>query len=604
MNTRRPLIAQIYPPYLALAALAAFALSLYASQEMKAEHLSKIREQLEIHARAFQRVLEESARAGTPDAWETAAAQADVDRLCKGFGETLRSRITVILASGTVIGDSRELPPRMDNHGDRPEIRQALAGQVGVATRHSYTLDAEMMYVAIPVARHGRTLAVIRAATSVSGIQRVLRPMYGRIAAGGVAVALIIGAISFGLAYRISRPLQAMTAGASRFASGALQEPIVVSGSREICTVADALNRMAAQLHDRIEIITQQRNELEAILSSMVEAVIVLDAESRIIRCNQAAGRLFRFALDAAFMRDAHEVIRQIDVQRFVAATLNSATPVEAEIELNSGNEQFLRAHGTLLRVAENQPSGALLVFHNITRLKQLENMRRDFVANVSHELKTPITSITGFVETLRDGAINDPEHASRFLNIIAKNAARLHAIIADLLALSKIEQDEGSGSLPLRPGNLNDVLKTAITLCAPQAEEKRVTLSLDCPERLAVMMDADLIEQAVMNLLDNAIKYSEPGSPVAVRVTLDGDAVTIAVQDVGCGIAPEHLPRVFERFYRVDKARSRDLGGTGLGLAIVKHIVNAHHGSVSAQSALGKGSAFRISLPAPPVAA
>jgi two-component system, OmpR family, phosphate regulon sensor histidine kinase PhoR len=262
-----------------------------------------------------------------------------------------------------------------------------------------------------------------------------------------------------------------------------------------------------------------------------------------------------------------------------------------------------LRIRGTALRDGHGQGVGAVIVLNDVTRYRHLENLRRDFVANVSHELKTPIASIKGFVETLLDGALQSPDDAQRFLKIIASHAERLNNIIEDLLSLSKIEQSEEAANLPLVEVPLRPVLEAALRGCEPQASARKVSLELRCEEILA-HVNPPLMEQAIINLIDNAIKYSEPGGQVVVEAQQNASEVIVAVQDRGCGIATEHLPRLFERFYRVDRARSRKLGGTGLGLAIVKHIVQAHQGRVTVESTPGEGSTFSIHLPLGVVAA
>jgi two-component system phosphate regulon sensor histidine kinase PhoR len=257
-----------------------------------------------------------------------------------------------------------------------------------------------------------------------------------------------------------------------------------------------------------------------------------------------------------------------------------------------------MQAHGSALHDLEGRPIGAVIVLNDVTDFRKLEHIRRDFVANVSHELKTPVTSIKGFVETLLDGAMQDPVDSDRFLRIIAKQADRLHAIIEDLLALSKIEQAEETEDLTLEPTPLRGVLENAIATCQVAAHDRHIVVKLDCQAALAARINPLLLEQAVVNLLDNAIKYSEPEHEVCVTGAAHDGEVTISVADHGCGIADEHASRIFERFYRVDRARSRKLGGTGLGLAIVKHIVQAHRGHVSVSSTLGVGSTFTIHLP------
>lgn len=585
----RKLIWQIYPSYLLIIMAALAAAALYISSATEKFYLHETQQRLEAHVKLFQSMLQEPF---SPE------QQERVNALCQTFGSTLGSRMTVILTSGQVIGDSMEDPAKMDNHGDRPEIQAALTDTIGISSRYSYTIKRQMMYVALPLKNNGQIAGIVRAALPVLTIQRALSLLDEKIVLAGVVIAVLAALVSFGVAYWINLPLQDIRKGAEQFASGHLQYRIYPAGSQEFMLLAEAMNQMATQLHDRVEKITQQRNELETMLASMVEAVIVVDQEERIVRCNQAAGKLFGFEVAAVKNRSIQEVIRNIEIQRFLKTTLNSQKPVEESIEIDFDGEQYLRAYGTLLKNGDPRIQGALLVFHDITRLKQLENMRREFVANVSHELKTPITSIKGFIETLQTGAISDLKAAPRFLEIIARNANRLETIINDLLSLSKIEQGEDSGQIALTQNNIIDVLRAAITACAPKAAEKEIAITLDAPETLYGNVNADLLEQAVANLLDNALKYSGPHSTVHVEGKRQNAQILISVKDTGCGIPEEHLPRLFERFYRVDKARSRNLGGTGLGLAIVKHIVQAHQGTVTVESTVGKGSVFTISLP------
>jgi two-component system phosphate regulon sensor histidine kinase PhoR len=361
------------------------------------------------------------------------------------------------------------------------------------------------------------------------------------------------------------------------------------------------MNQMAAHLDDRIRTVLRQRNEQEAVLASMVEGVLAVDLEERILRLNRAAGRLLGVRPEQAEGRRIQEVVRKADLQRFVARALANREPVEGDIVLRDAEEgeRFLQAHGTVLRGAQGQEIGALIVLNDVTRLRRLETLRRDFVANVSHELKTPITAIKGFVETLLDGAVADPDDAQRFLQIITRQADRLNAIIDDLLDLSRIEQEAEKGGIPLARGALRPVLEAAVQACSMSAREKPLQIVLHCSGELAAQINAPLLEQAIVNLLTNAIKYSEPAGRVVVDAAQFGDKVMVKVQDWGCGISPEHLPRLFERFYRVDKARSRKQGGTGLGLAIVKHIVQSHGGEVVVHSTPGQGSTFTLILPA-----
>jgi two-component system phosphate regulon sensor histidine kinase PhoR len=356
---------------------------------------------------------------------------------------------------------------------------------------------------------------------------------------------------------------------------------------------------MAVELHERIDTIMRQRNELEAVLSSMSEGVIAVDTEEHVISMNQAAGQMFRCDSSEVQGRSIQEVVRNTALHRFVTDALSSQGSVEKDIVLYSDGERILNSHGTILRDSDGNRGGALIVLNDVTHLRRLESMRRDFVANVSHEIKTPITAIKGFVETLRDGAMKNPEDAERFLGIVEKHAERLDALIEDLLSLSRIEKEAEADEIILHEGHIRDLLQAAIQLCEAKAAPKNIRIELSCDEDLKANIDAPLLEQAVVNLLDNAIKYSEEGSTVWVESARADGEIIISIRDQGRGIAKEHLPRLFERFYRVDKARSRELGGTGLGLAIVKHITRAHGGHVDVKSLPGRGSTFTLRLPA-----
>lgn len=363
-------------------------------------------------------------------------------------------------------------------------------------------------------------------------------------------------------------------------------------------TLAVTFNRLAARLAERWQDLERQRNEQEDVFASMVEGVIALDAEQRVINLNPAAARLLGVSLDKAMNRPLAELARNADLQKLAADAAAASQPVEGDITLFNGKDRHLQVHATRLRDAGGQGLGALLVLHDVTRLRRLENVRRDFVANVSHELKTPITSIKGFVETLQDGAIRNEDEARRFLEILARQADRLNAIIEDLLQLSRIEEEADQQVIRIEEQDIRPILDSAIECCRYKADAKRMLIELDDESGLRGRCNAPLLEQAVINLLDNAIKYSPPESPVRVEAGREGAETVIRVRDRGPGIPAEHLPRLFERFYRVDKARSRQLGGTGLGLAIVKHIAQAHGGHVHVESAPGQGSVFSLRIP------
>jgi two-component system phosphate regulon sensor histidine kinase PhoR len=589
MRTKR-LLWQIYPSFLLIILGALLAVTWYFSSSLRDFYLKQTASGLEARAR-----LVELQVAGHLVPQDAEYLQA----LCRKFGKKTATRVTILLPGGKVLGDSLADPAEMENHAYRPEIMAALESRLGTATRYSHTLQRNMMYVAIPVVEEQKTTGIVRTAMPVTAVEEALKAIYSKVVLGGLTAVILAAVLSLFISRRISRPLEEMKRGAERFARGELKNKLTVRGSEEIHRLAETMNQMASQLDDRIRTVLDQRNEQEAVLASMVEGVLAVDTEERIIRLNRAAAKLLDVQSEEVQGRRIQEVIRKADLQRFVSRALASRESVEGDVVLlRREGKQFLQAHGTVLRGAQGEDIGALIVLNDVTRLRRLENVRRDFVANVSHELKTPITAIKGFVETLLDGAMHHPDDAKRFLEIIIKQADRLSAIIDDLLELSRIEQDEEKSNIPLEEGSLEKVLRSAVQSCAVNAAAKSIRIDLSCQKDLLGKINPPLLEQAITNLIDNAIKYSEPHGKVLVEAAKSDHETIIRVQDWGCGIDKEHLPRLFERFYRVDKARSRKQGGTGLGLAIVKHIARIHGGKVTVTSVPGEGSIFNIHLP------
>jgi two-component system, OmpR family, phosphate regulon sensor histidine kinase PhoR len=590
MRKRRKLLWQLYPSYLIIIVISLTAMAVYTSRTLRAASYERMVKSLRVEADIVEQLV--SGRLA-PE------RSAELDALLKKLGRKIPTRITVVTPTGLPLGDSQKDPAKMDNHASRPEIKEALAGKIGIATRYSSTLDTNMTYVAIPVIVNGRVAGVVRTAVPVSAMRSTLSTLYGEIFAGGVVIVLLAAIIGFYVARKISRPITELKSGAVRFAEGDLHYRLDAPYSEEFAALAEAMNAMASQLHARITTITQQRNELEAVLSGMVEAVLVIDAHENIRSVNEAAERLFQINSSKVKGRKVQEAIRNTDLRRFVTETLSREESLEGDIVILSDPEQFLQAHSAILRDADGNTVSALVVLNDVTRLKALENIRRDFVANVSHELKTPITSIKGFLETLREGALKEPEHAERFLDIIIKHTDRLTAIVDDLLSLSRVESDAEKGEIALEDQPVAGVLDAVGRACRKRAQLKNIKLEFETADGIAVKINATLLEQAIVNLVDNAIKYSEPGQTVLVRTEKTPEEVTIKVVDEGSGIPRDQLERIFERFYRVDKARSRKVGGTGLGLAIVKHIVSAHGGRITVESSVGRGSTFSIYLPA-----
>lgn len=597
--THRSLAWRLFPTFLGVVLLCSFGVGLYAMWSARSFYISHVSGFLLAQARMVEHDVAGHLNTPATASANLANSRDQLDDNIKQIGKTTGARITLMDSAGSVIADSSFDPGKLGSHADRPEFRQALAQGYGEATRYSVTAKGELKYVAIASKDDQGNRLVVRTALPLDEINSALMWIYARTMLASLIVAVAASFMGVLIVKRVSHPLKDMTRGARRFADGDFNQKLPVPAVREFAMLAEAMNAMAAQLDQKIHDILQQRNEQGAVLSSMTEGVLAVDTEERVISLNSSAAQFIGIQASDVIGKPLQESVRNINLGRFVWRALRSSDPVEDEILLHDGGrERVLQIRSTTLRGAGGQDIGALLVFNDVTRLHQLENMRRDFVANVSHELKTPITSIKGFVETLREGALGDEAKAVHFLEIISRQAERLDQIIDDLLTLSRIERETEKQMVERFDSNLPAVLRAAVDDCLTKATERNVRIQLECPADLRARVNPQLIEQAVVNLLDNAIKYSEPQSTIELSAQRSDRQVVIRVTDHGCGIPPEHLGRIFERFYRVDKARSRELGGTGLGLAIVKHISQAHGGKITVESTVGVGSTFTILLP------
>jgi two-component system phosphate regulon sensor histidine kinase PhoR len=589
MKNKKRLIYQLFPSYLIITLVSLLAVSWYALSFTRQFYLERTQVDLEINARLLEKLV---VRLLSP------LDEPAVDRLCKDAAGQTITRLTVILPNGRVVGDSEEMPVNMANHRDREEIRDANQGKLGVSVRHSDTLKQDMMYVALPLYANNSLSGVLRASIPVTAIDERLATIRWRISLGALLIALLASGGSWYASRIITRPLEKMRDGARQFANGVLTHRLPLYDVYELSALAETMNLMAKQLQHRLEEITEQRNKTDAVLSSMREGVIAIDMSQRVISINPAAANMFGVSVKSVHGKSVLEIIRNHEFQSLMTQSLSSGESLESDIVYHHGGERTFNVHCTPLLDTVHKRMGGLLVISDVTQLRRLENMRRDFAASVSHEIKTPLTAIKGFVETLCTGEGDDREETRRFLTIINKHVNRLETIIDDLMQLSRIERDYKIQQIGLASCPIADVVNTAIGLCTESIHEKGIDVQFSCEPDLKGCFDATLLEQAAVNLLDNAIKYSPEKSIVHINaLTVDGE-IQICFKDEGMGIAQKHLPRLFERFYRVDKARSRQLGGTGLGLAIVKHIAQAHGGSVSVESELGKGSTFTLHLP------
>jgi two-component system phosphate regulon sensor histidine kinase PhoR len=582
---------QIFPSYLVITLLTLIAFYINVSFLIDRFFINQTRQTLEVRAQLAWEVMETSLEAMNLE---------QIDAACKKLGQETKTRITVIDSSGKVLGETDRDPLTMESHLMRPEVQQALKGQVGFDVRPSTTLQQRMMYVAVPVLRNNQVVTIVRTSIPLIEIQHTLNELARSVIQYGVIIALILAVISLWYSWRLSRPLVALQIGAQEFTQGRLTHKLDVSGNGEIAELAKTMNTMAEELDRRIQFAIGQQNEQQAVFTAMLEGVIAFDTSGKCLTLNTAAAKMLGLDVSNAIGRTIGELIRNSDLQLFVQNAFQSALSAEQFILMPQPGRQelYLQVRTSALLDSSDKYIGALIVLNDMTRIYRLEQVRRDFVANVSHELKTPVTSIQGFIETLQDGAANNPEDAKRFLGIIARQTDRLNSIIEDLLLLSELEQQGETVQVPTETSNIRQILTESVELCRHKAEQRNVQIHTECPSDLTAKVNPSLLEQAVLNLADNAVKYSNPGGEIIIRAEVQQDQLMIHVQDFGSGIAPEHQERIFERFYRVDKARSRQLGGTGLGLAIVKHIAQYHKGTVSVQSTPGKGSVFTLALP------
>lgn len=512
--------------------------------------------------------------------------QADITAL----GQATGVRITIIATNGVVLADSSADPATMDNHASRPEVRAALAGQPATERRFSETIRERLLYAAVPVLRDGQVIAVARASAPLQSLAQLLSLALRELALIlALLVALAAGAAAV-LAQRLAQPVRELSAAAHAIAAGQFDTFLDLTGTREFQELSAAFNQMTRHVRDVVAQLTSRNAELDAVIGAMREALVVLDEQDRIVLANASFARLS--LVPPSRQTHVWECIRVPALADLVQASRVGGTRASGDVQI--GDKHFLCNITPL-----NGSREVVVTLHDVTELKHVERMRRDFVSNVSHELRTPLTAIKGFVETLEE----DPalQH-NRYLEIIRRHTDRLIAIVQDLLTLSALEQ---RNELQREPTDLRALATNVVKIFEPRLREKNLTCVVEAEPTLpSVLLDRFRFDQVLVNLIDNAIKYTEHGG-ITIRICRADDRVRISVADTGVGIPPEHLERIFERFYTVDKSRARRYGGTGLGLSIVKHIVMLHGGTIAVASEVNQGTTFTIEVPiASPAAA
>jgi two-component system phosphate regulon sensor histidine kinase PhoR len=582
---------------IALAAMAATATALLAVLVLVGPGLQRrardhVADTLLAEARLMARVVEQALAEGRPS--------GELDAIIDSAARDVRARATIIAPDGRVLADSSvsgEALRVLENHRGRPEVQEAMAAGAGTAVRHSATVGDDLLYAAVAIRHQGRLVGVSRVALTLRGVREQGAELQ-RAVTVALALAFVLTALlSAALSSQLAGPLNEVMDAARRFAQGDLQARSRVRRSDEVGELARIVNRSADQLQERITEIARDRARTEAILSAMDDGVMAVDHRGTLVLANQALchGLELRDPVGRHYL----EVVRQSEVGALLQDVLGTGARRTSEMVMLRGGRAYA-VTGVPFPGPEGQPPGAVLTFHDVTERHRVERLRRDFVANASHELRTPLTSVRGFVEALEDGALEEPSTARRFLGKIRLHADRMAALVSDLLELSRLE----SGQRPPRCERVRpaDVVEDVVAALGEQARARHIVVSTDADAAPEVTSEGDRLRQILENLLENAVKYTPPGGHVAVnaRAGEDGSAV-LEVEDDGPGIPAEHLPRIFERFYRVDKARSREMGGTGLGLSIVKHLAEGMGAAVSVASEPGRGTRFTVRIPSRP---
>jgi len=573
---------RIAVPFILLIAVVMGTLGTYLTLDVRASRLDDLRIQLVQEARitAAAAVPAIKGVAETPDA------------LAKSLGRQLATRITIIAPDGTVLGDTARDPAPLENHASRPEVQAALVSGLGEATRYSTTERLEMLYVAVPIADQGRVIGVARVALPLTAVDAAVNSVTRAVVLATLLAAAIAALAAWAIARAVTRPVRRLTRAAESLAAGELGHKVAVPSRDELGQLARAFNEMSASLRGKVTELSAEKNRLSGVLSNMADGVIMADAEGAIRLANRTAGKLLGFDETAAEGKPLIEAVRDHEAADLLQDCLKSGR--EQAIQFESAlTRKFLRA--LAVPITAGQATGVLLLFQDLTEVRALQTMRRELIGNLSHELRTPIAGIKAMAETLREGALDDRAVAADFLARIDGETDRLGHMVSELTQLSQIET--GQASLRLEPVDLNDLVREVLAQLAPLAERQQVTLLPRLADGVpAVAADRERLGQTIINLVHNAIKFNRPGGQVTAATSFNRETVNVSVSDTGVGIDPDDLAHVFERFYKADRARSG--GGSGLGLAIAKHTIQAHGGTITARSVLGRGSTFTFTLP------
>jgi two-component system phosphate regulon sensor histidine kinase PhoR len=587
------LLWRLYSGYAAIIVISVLVVGILLSRQLEENTLKEIQDSLSVRSALLTEIARDSLLTAS-----TANSNSSFQSALTKLGNSTASRLTVIAADGHVIADSQEQPQAMDNHLQRPEIIDAMANGTGVASRYSQTLQQMMMYRAVAVSEDQQLTGFVRVSVPLTTVDSRLAQLRSIIllSAGIVAIAALLLGLYF--VRRFTDPLQRMTEAAEAISQGDYDRRIDLSQKDEVGTLAAAFNRMAKTSAERMDEIILERNRLSSIFAGMVEGVIDVDQHQKIVHINQVAADLLELSIDDCLDQPIWEQVRVTEIIAALEQTLNKSDIVKAQMRRpTEGDDQVVNIYAAALHNEGEELIGAVIVLHDISELDHLERIKRDFVANASHELKTPITAIRGLTETILDDSKMPEETKHDFIKKVYVQSLRLSSLVTDLMTISRMESDHQEKNFD--SFDLVEVAKRSVAASEEITKEKQLDLKLELPAiAMNIKGDYQAISQLVDNLLDNAIKYTDMAGTILISIRSENRDVVLTVKDSGIGISPQLQQRIFERFYRVDKARSRELGGTGLGLSIVKNIAEQHGGSVSVESQPGLGSTFCVTLP------
>jgi len=579
---RRTILWTIGIPYMILLLVSLLITGLFFSSTLRQSHESLWASRLEAEAKMI---------ADQVQPYLLLKDGAAVEALVLRYARQEEVRVTVIDVGGVVLGESDVDPAAMENHRARHEVQQALKDSVGVDKRYSKTLKTDFLYVAVPMHEDGQVVGVTRLAVSLSELQNELAALRLNLFLVILATGLLGALIAVLVTNRTVKPLRQLAETTRQINTGQMHLSEIPLSPDEVGQLGQAVRQMALQLDSQIKTLQAERGKLSAVLAQMTDGVLIADGAGHIILLNPAAEQLFQIKKEAAIGRSVVEVLRHHQLVESWRVSLQTGEVQSTTVETGAGK---LFWQGVAIPLGEDLPGHTLLLIQDLTRLRRLEMVRRDFISNVSHELRTPLAAIGALTETLQQ-AIEDPPIAQRFLGRMETEIDTMTQLVQELLELSRIE----SGQVPLKLQAISplDLLSQPLERMRLQVERAGLSLTVSCPDNLPpVMADEERMGQVLVNLLHNAVKFTEPGGSITVSARQEGNQIIFAVVDTGVGIAPDDLSRIFERFYKADRARTG--GGTGLGLSIARHLVEAHGGRIWAESALGKGSTFYFSLP------